>query len=121
MNNENLKKYYELQKQIETLSQEAETIKQTILNEMNAEGMVSYSDGTYTAKIAKRQTFKYTDENAIIAYLRSHHLAECISTKVNSTTLNKKLKASQALCESLKEYYTENQSQALSVKADKGV
>ena len=70
-------------------------------------------------KIINKTSFKYTDEIAILNYLRSHRLNDFISTKVNTTAMNKELKNKGALYEDLKNYCSENSSITLSVKVVK--
>ena len=117
--NENLERYYQLQNEMSKIDEEMKSLKEEIVKEMEVLGVNSQNTGLVEGKIVNKQTFKYTDEVAIINYLRSHRLNNFISTKVNTTSMNKELKNKGALYEDLKSYCTENNSITLSVKAIK--
>lgn len=117
--NENLERYYQLQKEVEEREEEMESLKEKIVKEMGIEGISSQNTGLVEGKIINKASFKYNDEIAIIKYLRSHNLSGFIQTKVNTTSMNKELKNKGALYEDLKSYCTENNSITLSVKAVK--
>lgn len=117
--NENLERYYQLQKEVEEREEEMKSLKEEIVAEMQKEGLKSQDTGLVEGKIIDKVSFKYTDEVAILNYLRSHRLNNFISNKVNTTAMNKELKNKGALYEDLKSYCTENTSTTLSVKAVK--
>ena len=115
--NEKLERYYQLQEEVSQKEEEISSLKEEIVKEMELEGITSQNTGSVEGKIINKATFKYTDEVAILNYLRSHRLNNFIQTKVNTTSMNKELKAKGALYEDLKTYCTENNSITLSVKA----
>lgn len=115
MLDENIKKYAELQEEIDRLTKEASSLKATILDEMGLFSSVSTKEG-YIASVSKRETIKYNDELGIIKYLEDNHLNEYITKKVDSTKLNKEIKKSTTLNESLKPMFTTTTTYALSVK-----
>lgn len=117
--NENLERYYQLQKEVGEKEEEMKSLKEEIVAEMQKEGLKSQDTGLVEGKIIDKVSFKYNDEVAIINYLRSHRLNDFISTKVNTTAMNKELKAKGVLFEELKPYYSENSSITLSVKLSK--
>ena len=117
--NENLERYYQLQKEIEEREEEMKSLKEEIVAEMQKEGLKSQDTGLVEGKIIDKVSFKYNDEVAILNYLRTHRLNNFISNKVNTTAMNKELKNKGALYEDLKSYCTENTSITLSVKAVK--
>ena len=117
--NENLERYYQLQKEVEEREEEMKSLKEEIVKEMGIEGISSQNTGLVEGKIINKTSFKYTDEIAILNYLRSHRLNDFISTKVNTTAMNKELKNKGVLFEELKPYYSENSLITLSVKAVK--
>lgn len=115
MLDENIKKYAELQAEIERLTNETKALKQTILDEMGMYSSVSTKEG-FIASISKRDTIKYNDELGIIRYLEENNLNQFVVKKVDSTNLNKELKKSTSLNESLKSMYTTTTTIALTVK-----
>lgn len=117
--NENLERYYQLQKEIEEREAEMKSLKEVIVAEMEKEGIKSQNTGTVEGKIIDKLSFKYNDEVAMINYLRAHRLNDFISTKVNTTAMNKELKAKGVLFEELKPYYCSTKSTTLSVKSVK--
>ena len=117
--NENLERYYQLQKEVEEREEEMKSLKEEIVKEMEIEGISSQNTGLVEGKIINKASFKYNDEIAILNYLRSHRLNDFISTKVNTTAMNKELKNKGALYEDLKNYCSENNSITLSVKVVK--
>lgn len=117
--NENLERYYQLQKEVEEREEEMKSPKEETVKEMEIEGISSQNTGLVEGKIINKASFKYTDEIAILNYLRSHRLNDFISTKVNTTAMNKELKSKGALYEDLKNYCSENSSITLSVKLSK--
>lgn len=117
--NENLERYYQLQKEVEEREEEMKALKEAIVKEMEIAGITSQNTGLVEGKLINKTSFKYNDETAILNYLRSHRLNNYISTKINTTTINKELKNKGALYEDLKSYCTENSSTTLSVKLSK--
>ena len=117
--NENLERYYQLQKEVEEREEEMKSLKEAIVKEMEIAGITSQNTGLVEGKIIDKTSFKYNDEVAIINYLRSHRLNNFIVTKVNTTAMNKELKSKGALYEDLKSYCSENNSITLSVKTVK--
>lgn len=117
--NEKLEIYYQLQKETEEREEEMKSLKEEIVKEMEVEGITSQNTGLVEGKIINKTSFKYTDEVAILNYLRSHRLNNFISNKVNTTVMNKELKSKGALYEDLKNYCSENSSVTLSVKLSK--
>lgn len=115
--NENLERYYQLQQEIDSKEQELNALKEQIVKEMGDAGIASRSTGSVEGKLINKTTFKYIDEVAILTYLRSHRLNNYISTKINTTAMNKELKGKGALYEDLKKYCSENTSTTLSVKS----
>ena len=117
--NENLERYYQLQKEVEEREEEMKSLKESIVKEMELEGVTSQNTGKVEGKIINKISFKYTDEVAILSYLRSHRLNSFISNKVNTSAMNKELKGKGVLYEDLKPYCEETTSTTLSVKLSK--
>ena len=115
MLNENIKKYVELQEQLEVLKEQMETLKATITEEMGSETKVETPDG-FVAQLVKKETFKYIDETSMITYLKSKGLNQFIIEKVNTTPMNNELKKGMLLTEELKPLYTKTTSYSFSVK-----
>lgn len=117
--NENLEKYYQLQKEVEEREDEMKSLKEAIISEMEKEGIKDKDTGHVEGKIIDKTSFKYNDEVAIITYLRSKGLNNFITTKVNTSAMNKELKGKGVLYEDLKPYCEETTSTTLSVKLSK--
>lgn len=117
--NENLERYYQLQKEVDEREEEMKSLKEEIIKAMNEEGITSQNTGLVEGKLINKTTFKYDDEVAILSYLRSHRLNDFISTKVNTTAMNKELKAKGVLSQELKPYYSLTESISLSVRQSK--
>ena len=115
MLNENIKLYAELQEQMETIKVQLEELKATITDEMGSETKVTTPDGI-TAQLIKKETFKYTDETAMISYLKSKGLNQFIIEKINTTPMNNELKKGMSLTEDLKPMYTKSTTYSFSVK-----
>lgn len=114
----NIKMYAELQEQKDSIESQLSELKTKIIEAMteNGEVMTETSDGL-VAKIIKRDTYKYTDETQMISYLKDNNLLQFLTEKINTTTMNKELKAKSVLSEELKNYYTHTIQDALTIKA----
>lgn len=114
--NEQIERYFELQRQADEIKNQLEEIKSQLVEEFNAEGINSYSTENVTATLTPKTTFKYNDEPAMIKYLKENGMGQYVIEKIDSTRLNKILKSSVSLNESLRPQFTMNTSYALSVK-----
>lgn len=109
--------YNSLQTQIKELEEQLSTLKESIMTYMNDNNVTKLtSDNGVTASIVNKETFKYTDEHQLITTLKAMGLNQYIVEKINTSVMNKDLKASQSLNESLSSLYTKTSSQAFSVK-----
>ena len=117
MLNENLKKYAELQEQLNSLKEQLDTLREDILVEMDELGVSDYtSEDNITAKVVEKQNKKYIDEISMIKYLEENNLNQFITKKVNAPLMNKELKKSLSLKESLGSYYNTSVTKSLTVK-----
>lgn len=114
---EKLERYNELQLQASDIESEMKTLKEEIVNEMYTLNVDSYKTENVEGKLVNKQTFKLLDEVAVINYLKSRRLNNYFQTKVNITAINKELKIKGVLYEELKDYCTETNSIALTVKS----
>lgn len=114
--NEQIEKYFELQKQAEEIKAQLDEIKIHLVEEFHEEGIDSYATDKVVATITPKTTFKYNDEPAMVKYLKENGMSQYIVEKIDSTRLNKVLKSSVSLNEALKPQFTMNTSYALSVK-----
>lgn len=115
MLNENVKKYADLQAQKEALEAEMAELKTAIVEEMGSDTDFTADDGT-VAKLVDKETFKYTDEIAMINWCKMNGYSQFIVEKVNTTSMNKELKKGLTLTESLKPMFTKTVSTSLTVK-----
>lgn len=117
MLDENLKKYAELQEQLNLLKEQLDTLREDILVEMEELGVSDYtSEDNITAKVVEKQNVKYIDEISMIKYLEENNLNQFITKKVNAPLMNKELKKSLSLKESLGSYYNTSVTKSLTVK-----
>jgi hypothetical protein len=119
MLNENVKKYLELKKQADKIKEELDSLKDSIVEEMNSQNQTTFSteDGI-TAKMISKITFDYQDEPAMIKWLEDNGQTSFIIKKVNTTSLNKELKTSTLLTEGLNSMYVKKSSVSLIVSQD---
>ena len=117
--NEQIEKYFELQRQAEEIKNQLDEIKSQLVEEFNTEGINSYDTGKVVATVTPKTTFKYNDEPAMVKYLKENGMSQYVVEKIDSTRLNKVLKSSVSLNEALKPQFIMNTSYALSVKEAK--
>lgn len=108
--------YNELQAQAEDISTQMSTLKATIIEELDDITEYVTTDTHVTAKVVAKETFKYTDESAMIKWLKNNGYAQFVVEKVNTTPMNKELKKGLTLTESLKTMFTKTTSYSLTVK-----
>ena len=112
-----IENYVQIQKKEDEIKQQKEDLRKLILAEMETNDIKSFTTVSgNSATIAYKDNIKYTDEFAIIEYLREHDYKEFISTKINTTELNKQLKKQTKLSEDLSSKFTITQTSALTVK-----
>ena len=117
--NEKINNYYKLSKQMSELKAQADTLKEEILKEMIAQNCKKQiTENGVSATVVDKELFSYTDELGIITYLKNNGLTKFISEEINTTELNKELKKSSSLCESLNKYYVKNNKSTLTVKEE---
>ena len=116
MINENIRKYFELQAQMDAIKEEMATLKDSIVGDMDAQGVNTYEVDDIKAQVINKDTFKYNDELGMIAYLKSNGLDKFVVEKIDTTSLNKELKKGLSLSESLKTMYTKTTSPSLTIK-----
>lgn len=116
MLNSLLEKYVVLQAEEEKLNQQKAELKNQILEEMDKLGVNKYTYENISATVADRESFKYNDELAMIQWCKNNGYASLIKESVNTTAMNKELKKSNLLTESLNTYYTKTLSRSLTVK-----
>lgn len=109
--------YAEKQDQLNDLKADLEAMKVVIIENMENQGLCKFTtpDGL-NVSLTYKDLIKYSDEPAIIQYCEENGLNNYIVKKVNTTALNKDLKKSESLTESLNKYYTVNKTKALTVK-----
>ena len=116
MINENIKKYFELQAQVDAIKEEMEALKESIVNDMDTQGVSTYEVDDIKAQVVSKDTFKYDDELGMIDYLKNNGYGKFVVEKINATSLNKELKKGLSLSESLKSMYTKTTSSSLTIK-----
>jgi hypothetical protein len=110
----------QLQMQQDKIEEELKAVKYQISEQMVKEGLDKYvTPSGVLAQLSEKETFKYLDEAAIVAWCESNGHPEYIQKKVLTTELNKELKKGMSLTESLKTNFTKTVSQVLTVKDSK--
>ena len=108
--------YNELQKLEKSLKNRKDQLKAKIIANMQELGeKLIESDTGVSATLTFKETIKYTDEFAIIKYLKKNNLDEYITTGID-TKFNSKLKESNSLSEALADSFTITEVNALTVK-----
>lgn len=108
--------YAGILKDIDALKEKADLIKQRIVKEMDELGLAKTETLFNDCRKSSRTTIKYLDEPAIIAYCEATPgMSNYVMKKLNASPLNKAIKASQTLQESLKGKYEETVSSTISV------
>lgn len=116
----NINKYKEIQDQIESLEAIKNELKNQIIEEMDSSNLNNILTETgVSAKLVDKQNFKYLDELAIMRFLKENGYEQFIKQSIDTTNMNKELKKSNLLAESLKSLYTVNTNRTLMVKEDK--
>jgi hypothetical protein len=109
----------ELQMQSEKIEEEIKNLKSQITEQMTKEGLYKYvTPSGVSAQIIEKETFKYLDEPAIIAWCEENGHYEYIQKKVVTTELNKELKKGMSLTEALKPTFTKTLSYSLTIKSN---
>lgn len=107
----------ELQLQSEKLEEELKALKSQISEQMTKEGLNKFvAPSGVSATLVEKETFKYLDEPAIVAWCEANGHPEYVQKKVVTTELNKELKKGMSLTEALKPTFTKTISYALTVK-----
>lgn len=107
----------ELQEQSEKLEEEIKTLRSQITEQMTKEGLDKFvAPSGVSAQLIEKETFKYLDEPAIVAWCETNGHSAYIQKKVVTTELNKELKKGMSLTESLKPLYTKSVAYSLTIK-----
>ena len=111
-----INEYNELQKLEKYLKNRKDQLKAKITASMQELGeKFVESDTGVSAALTLKETIKYTDEFAVIKYLKNNNLDEYITTGID-TKFNSKLKESISLSEALADSFTITTVNALTVK-----
>lgn len=112
---EKINKYLEISNQKTELDAQLSELKNQIISEMGDE--IKHETGIASARIDTKETFKYDDETAMIAVLKEKGLNQYVQEKIITSSLNKELKKSGVLAESLKGLYTKSTTNSITIKA----
>lgn len=113
-----IKEYIDIQKQEEEIKAKKEQlglqIKEALANEPDATYITAEGN---RAMMVEKTTFKYTDELAIMNYIKTKGLSDVyLTTKIDTTKFNKELKSEGMLFEAVKSFVTKTITEALTVK-----
>lgn len=109
--------YEQAQKELDYLTELQNERKAEIIQLMNEANEKEHIIDNIKATVVTKETFKYTDEVAMIKYLKENGLNQFIIEKIDTTPMNKELKKGLSLTESLKQMYIKNTTYSLSVKS----
>lgn len=113
---EKIKEFYELKTQVDQLNERKDALNKEIKELMIQNGIDTYSNEELNSKLVYKTNFKYLDEVGIINYLTQKGLSNIyMVNKIDTTKLNKELKAKGQLFESLKNYINKEESATLTV------
>ena len=112
-----VKTYLEKQQLVESLKAELASLKDEIVSEMSDAGLNVYTSDDVKAQVVNKETIKYNDEIAIINYLKENGLSRLVVEKIDTTNMNKELKSSATLNESLSQHITRTTAPTLIVKS----
>lgn len=114
---EMINNYKTLQDKEDEIKKKMDELRVRIIAGMKAENKKKIvTDTNVTASISEATRLTYTDEQAIIAYLKAHNMRSFLKESINVSIMNKEIKGSQLLQENLKNFYTNITSDRLSVK-----
>ena len=111
-----VKEYLALQEELETIKAKMAELKTEIVNDMDAAGLSTYEVDDVKAQVVNKETIKYTEELALIKYLEDNGFGRFVVKKVDTTSMNKELKKSTTLNESLSDYVARTTAPTLIVK-----
>ena len=116
--NEKLERYAQLKAQSESLKEEMDDLNQEIKDMILAhpEYENRYVNDKYNALVVEKRNFTY--DAAVLTYLKKNKMHNYIKESVDTTKLNKDIKANSILNESIRQYYTETVSHSLTVKSN---
>ena len=116
--NEKLERYAQLKAQSESLKEEMDDLNQEIKDMILAhpEYENRYVNDKYNALVVEKRNFTY--DAAVLTYLKKNKMHNYIKESVDTTKLNKDIKANSILNESVRQYYTETVSHSLTVKSN---
>ena len=113
---DNVKKYFQLQQQMEAMKQEMSELKNEIVNDMSDMDVSTFEVDDIKAQVVNKENVKYIDEIAIINTLKKEGLDRFIIEKIDTTRMNKELKTSASLNESLDGLVSKTNAPTLIVK-----
>lgn len=115
--NEMIKRFAILKEQEDQIKAEKDILSKAIMNQM-VEKKVITEDG-YKAQKIEKQNITYTDEAAIIRYLKKNRLSNYVVEKINTTELNKQLKLDKSILkEDLNRFYNTEVKEVLQISKE---
>lgn len=112
----NIKKYFQLQQQMEAMKQEMSELKNEIVSDMSDMNVNTFEIDDIKAQVVNKENVKYIDEIALIDTLKQQGLGRFVIEKVDTTRMNKELKTSASLNESLSGLVSKTSAPTLIVK-----
>lgn len=114
-----LNEYLVICQQEASLKEAKEQLRTQILDQFEQKQLTEYvaADGSVQGKVVQKTTVRYTDEAGVMDFLKMRGMQQYFKTVLDTTALNKRLKTSQTLQESLKGKYTQTASPSLTVKS----
>ena len=117
---QDLKEFFERKALIDELTAKNKELNAKIVGKMQELGSKKFSDGEYTATIALKENYKYTDEKKMIDMIRNDFTEEdankYIIQVIDTKAFNELLKSSPSTAELFKDTYTKTPSTSITVK-----
>lgn len=110
---EQIKAYIDIKNQIEELEAKKNEIGETIKDYLKTAEGKKFDGQNYKAALVDKTLFKYTDEAAIVRYIKRYNLKNYLKETINTKVLNDDLKKGGSLEEDLKEYFVKTSSEQL--------
>ena len=114
-----LEEYFKLSQAEKNIKEKKDELNEQIKEALDKADLKKIEcENGLTASIVDKVNIKYTDEIAVKQYLKKQNLLNYIVEKVNTTELNKELRKDTKISNNLKNYFTKESTQSLSVKGE---
>lgn len=113
---EKINEIISLEHQKEELEAKQDVLKAEVMAEMDQNGLKKVSTNEADVTKANKVTYSYTDEAAIMDYIKSNGLDNYLEVKIRKTDFNKELSKKGSLYESLSGKFSTSETPYLKIK-----